>query len=336
LLIAIGLVAAVVGCGNQPVAVVNGTKITQTDFTERLEKTHGDQVLLDLILRALINDAFASSGLVLTDEEVQEEITKAVQMAPDQAAFESMLEAQGMTPDDFKDLVTFQLKVRKLRTQGIDATDEAVKAFFEENKDKFAQPEAVEFSWIVLSEESVAKDLAAQVKAKPEGFSDLARQHSLDSQTRDRGGRFPKAPIQQLSQLVPLEVQQALMGLQPGQTAGPIASGGNWFVVKLDARHAAKQPSFEEVKDQAKEAYLGSKAKSEEQLMADLRKSAQIHIVDAEYQKLNDVLQPEADSLPTFGDGENAVPADAGAAPADADAQAPPADAPSAEATDGQ
>jgi len=52
-------------------AIVNGQKITRAEFVDRLEKAQGKQVLSDLILRALIEDAFTKSGLTLTDEEIE-------------------------------------------------------------------------------------------------------------------------------------------------------------------------------------------------------------------------------------------------------------------------
>lgn len=328
----VGLALTLTGCGNQPVAVVNGTKITKTDFSKRLEQTYGEQVLADLILRALVDDAFAKAGLVLDDAELDAEIQKAVQSAPDQAAWEQMLASKGMTEADFREFIAFHMKVRKLATQGVDASEEVVKKFFEENKDRFAEPESVEYSMIVLSDKAQADKLAGQLKANPEQFNDLARQHSLDNGSRDNGGRYPKTPVVQVR---PAELRQQLQKLQPGKIAGPFSAEGVWFLVRLDAFHAAKQPGYEEIKDTVKEAYLLDHAKQQDELMAELRKSAQIHIVDARFQKLSEYFQPATDSLPTFGSDQDAAPADssktAPAAEQPAAGQQPPAGTPAAQ-----
>lgn len=47
----------VIGCSKQPVAVVDGEKITEKKFTERLKKTAGQQVLRTMIFKNLIEDA---------------------------------------------------------------------------------------------------------------------------------------------------------------------------------------------------------------------------------------------------------------------------------------
>lgn len=307
-----GIALIFIGCASQPVAVVNGTKITKADFSKRLEQTYGEQVLADLILRALVDDAFAKAGLVLDDAEVDAEIQKAVQSAPDEAAWLEMLAQKGMTEADFREFIVFHMKVRKLATQGVDASEEAVKKFFAENREAFAEPEAVEFSMIVLSDKAEADKLASQVKATPDQFNDLARQHTLDNGSRANGGRYPKTPV---AQVRPAEVRQQLAKLDAGKIAGPFSAEGVWFLVRLDANHAAKQPSYEEIKDQVKEAFLMDNSKQQEELMAELRKTAQIHIVDARFQKLGEYFQPATDSLPEFGSGEGAAPAAGGATP---------------------
>ena len=321
-----GIALTVIGCSSQPVAVVNGTKITKADFSKRLEQTYGEQVLADLILRALVDDAFAKAGLVLDDAEVDAEIQKAVQSAPDEAAWLQMLESKGMTEADFREFIVFHMKVRKLATQGVDASEEAVKKFFAENRDAFAEPEAVEYSMIVLSDKAEADKLASQLKANPEQFNDLARQHTLDNSSRQTGGRMPKTPV---AQLRPAELRQALAKLDAGKIVGPLSAEGVWFLARLDAHHAAKQPSYEEIKDQVKEAFLLDNSKQQEELMAELRKSAQIH-VDARFQKLSEYFQPATDSLPEFGSGEGAAPAAGGATPPAG--QQPPAGQPAAPA----
>ena len=238
-----------------------------------------------------------------------------------------MLAQKGMTEADFREFIVFHMKVRKLATQGVDASEEAVKKFFAENREAFAEPEAVEFSMIVLSEKAEADKLASQLKATPDQFNDLARQHTLDNNSRQTGGRIPKTPV---AQVRPAELRQQLAKLDAGKIAGPFSAENVWFLVRLDANHAAKQPSYEEIKDKVKEAFLMDNSKQQDELMAELRKTAQIHIVDARFQKLGEYFQPATDSLPEFGSGEGAAPAAGGATPPAG--QQPPAGQPAAPA----
>ncbi len=282
-------------------AVVNGVKVTRAEFTKRLEQTQGKQVLGDLILRALVEDAFAKSGLTLSDEELEQEVQKAKATAPDEAAWQQMLAAQGIDEEELRDYFAFRMKVRKLATKDVSVTEEALKAFFEENKQFFDEPATVEFSEIVLADKAEAEKLAQQLKASPESFGDLARQHSLSPVTRDRGGHRGKVRVEEIT---PIAVRAVLERLEVGKISAPISAEGNWYLIKLEARHEAKQATFEEVKAEVEEQYTLRHAKSEQELMNDLRKSAQVTVIDPQYQSLNEFFRPEPSSLPTFGAGE--------------------------------
>ena len=63
-------------------------------------------------------------------------------------------------------------------------------------------------------------------------------------------------------------------------------------MIKLEARHEAKQATFEEVKAEVEEQYTLRHAKSEQELMNDLRKSAQVTVIDPQYQSLNEFFRP--------------------------------------------
>ena len=298
------LLAVLGGCGSQPMAVVNGIKVTRAEFNKRLEQTQGKQVLGDLILRALVEDAFAKSGLTLTDEELEGEVEQAKSSAPDEAAWQQLLAAQGIDELELRDYFAFRIKVRKLATKDVKVTEEALKKFFEENRQFFDEPATVEFSEIVLSQKAEGEELAQQLKDSPETFGDLARQHSL-SPTRDRGGLRGKVPVERI---IPVAVRTAIEKMAVGKITGPLSAEGNWYLIKLDARHEAKHATLEEVRGDVEEQYTLRQAKSEQELMTELRKNAQVTVIDPEYQVLNEYFRPEPTSLPTFGAGEEPRP----------------------------
>lgn len=299
---AVVIVVVAGGCSSQPMAVVNGVKISRAEFLERLEQTQGKEVLGDLILRALVDDRFAKSGLTLGEEEVESEVQEAKSSAPDEAAWQQMLAAQGITETELRDFFAFRIKLRKLATKDVDVTDERLAEFFEENREMFVQPESVELSEIVVASKEEADKLAQQLAANPDSFGDLARQHSLSPITRDRGGRRGQIPVDRMT---PVQVRAAVEKMKPGQISDPVSAEGNWYLIKLEEHHPAKQPSLDEIREDVKEAYLMQHATSEQELMSDLRKGAQVTILDPKYQSLSEFFQPDpSSSLPTFGTGE--------------------------------
>jgi len=183
-----------VGCANQPVAIVNGSRITKQEFYDRLEQLGGKQVLTDLIARTLLTDAFAKSGLQLTEQEINAEIDKMKKQAPSEAEWQAYLKQEGMTEPEFRDFVTFNLKVKKIAEKGVTIDEAGLKKFFEENRDKFGKPETVVLSEIVVNNKARADQIRKQLSDPKAVFSTLARQYSISTFTRDRGGSGPKRP----------------------------------------------------------------------------------------------------------------------------------------------
>jgi len=289
------------GCGSQPMAVVNGVKITRAEFLQRLEETQGRQVMGDLILRALVEDSFAKVGLSLTDEDVNKEIEKAKATAPDENAWQQMLASKGIDEQQFRDFVAFRMKLEKLATKDVQYSEEKLKKFFDENKEAFAEPAMVDISEIVVAEKAEADKLYQELASKPDAFGDLARQHSISPFTRERGGRRGLMPLERVT---PIALSGPVQNMNVGQVSKPISAEGNWYLIKVESRNEAKQPKYEDLKDQVQRAYGQKFAKSEQDLIDEMRKTAQVTIIDPKYQALNEFFRPEPTSLPTFGADE--------------------------------
>ena len=58
------ILAILAGCGEKPVVVVNGDRITENEFVGKLKETTGEQILQQMIDRQIIDDAFEKAGLV--------------------------------------------------------------------------------------------------------------------------------------------------------------------------------------------------------------------------------------------------------------------------------
>lgn len=319
-----------VGCANQPVAIVNGSRITKQEFYDRLEQLGGKQVLTDLIARTLLTDAFAKSGLQLTEQEINAEIDKMKKQAPSEAEWQAYLKQEGMTEPEFRDFVTFNLKVKKIAEKGVTIDEAGLKKFFEENRDKFGKPETVVLSEIVVNNKARADQIRKQLSDPKAVFSTLARQYSISTFTRDRGG---KRPEEALATVQPEALRKAISGLQVGQTSQPIKADDTWYIVKLEQRNAADKADYDKVKDQVREGYMMTHAKQVQEIIEGLRKTARVNILLPKYQEMNRMFGPPQ-ALPSFGEGQKPGAPGAGQQPATpvTPAPAPPAQPPTAPA----
>lgn len=323
------------GCSSQPVAIVNGSRVTKQEFYDRLEQAGGERVLADLIARRLLTEAFDKSGLKISDQEVNDEIAKMKKQAPDEASWQQYLKQQGMDDKQFKDFVTFNLKVKKLSEKDVKVTDADLQKFFNENKDKFAKPATVILSEIVLTDQAKANEVRKQLDDPKASFATLARQYSVSTFTRERGGRRPEEAV---ATVMPQALRGALAGLQVGQISQPIKADQQWYIIKVEAKNAAEAPVYDKVKDKVQEAYMYTHAKPIQDLIETLRKDAKVQILDPKFSEMQKMFGPQQ-ALPSFGEGGKGAPAPAaapagqGAAPAPAAPAAPAPAAPAAPAT---
>ncbi|MHB8995932.1 MAG: peptidyl-prolyl cis-trans isomerase [Armatimonadota bacterium] len=326
----------VMGCSKQPVAIVNGQRVTRDEFYGRLEQAAGERVLADLIARKMLADAFTKSGLKLSDQEVNDEIANMKKQAPDEASWQQYLKQQGMTDAEFKEFVTFNLQVKKLAEKDVKVTEPELKKFFEKNREQFARPATVVLSEIVLSDKAKADEVRKQLNDPKASFATLARQYSISTFTRERGGRRPEEPI---AGLMPEALRSTVSGMQVGQISQPVRADSSWYIIKVEEKHAAETPTYDKVKDKVREAYMYTNAKQVQDIIEGLRKDAKVQILDPKYQSMQQMFGAQQ-ALPTFGaegakGGVNGAQPPAGAAPAPAPAEgaAPAPAAPAAPAT---
>jgi peptidyl-prolyl cis-trans isomerase SurA len=106
-------------------------------------------------------------------------------------------------------------------------------------------------------------------------FANLARQHSDDARTRDKGGELGTIRPGQLAPAI----DQALAALEPGQVSGAIRVGDSLFVLRLLGREESELPAFEESKnDLGERVYLEKMAKARRAWLDGLRRSTYIKI----------------------------------------------------------
>lgn len=317
--VAAGLLLVLVGCGSRPAAIVNGTKISESDLNARLRKEAGARVLTNMIDAQIIKDAFAASKLTLSDQDVQEYIADSFG-SPEQ--FQQQTQAQGVDPNEYIELVIKPtIMLMKLATKDLNVSDEALRKFYSQNKERFNQPETVTFRIIACpTKEAAAKALEALKGGA--AFDKVVTQYSLDPNTRQTGGLAPPAPVSQL----PPEFRAALSGLKEGQMSDVKPLGqGVWGILKVEKRTPAQTFTFEQVKSRVEKAYRGTQITGErmQALQSKLRREAKVAVVASDLQALNEEFRPA--EIPQFGaEATGGAPA-TGAAPASPATSAAPA-----------
>lgn len=261
--LAISLVACNPGEGKKEgktLAEVDGKVITTEDFKNEVDRlppylkpmvqsNEGRKELLDsMIVRQILLEQAKKDG-VDKSKEVSDRL------------------------DDLRKRLIVETYLKKKVEAEAKVTDEEMKKFYDDNKDKFKTGDQVRASHILVKTEKEAQDILAQLK-KGGSFEDLAKKFSGDSSAAKGGdmGWFPKGAM------VP-EFDKVAFSLKQGEMSGIVKTNFGYHIIKVTGKRAAGIRSFDEMKEQIKTNLLPAKQQQIFQKMKDdLKKNAKVTI----------------------------------------------------------
>ena len=245
----------------------------------------------ELVERALIMESFGAKGGQIPDQYVKDEIKRIIneRFKGDEAAFEQVLAEQKKTREEYMDVIREQMAVGMLISQEVGRkariTPEQVREAYEKNKETYFIPEKVKYSVIVLNkgttpeDQAVKKEEAEKIRQRLiEGadFADTAREVSEGSRAED-GGAFP---WMQPKDVRP-ELRETLKTLPAGEISGIIETDTQLYLVKIDARRQSGYRSFDEVREDIKNALTAKeRTRLKERWMARLKKNNYVVIYE--------------------------------------------------------
>lgn len=215
----------------KPVGRVNGQAITYEELAQECILRDGATVLEQVINRTLIQQACAENGIVVSDAEVETEITrisKKFGLPVDQ--WQKMLQAErGLTPVQYRrDVIWPMLALKKLAGEDVQITAQMMQEAYEDSYGP-----RVKARMIFLDNLRRATEVWEKAKADPDSFEDLARAYSVEPSSKALGGTVP--PIRKNSGAHP-EIRKVAFKLKDGQIcSGPIQIDvGRYALVKSE------------------------------------------------------------------------------------------------------
>jgi len=258
---------------------VNGEDITRGEILEMMEMAMGQmagrmppeeleqlkeqmfpQVKNDLITKKLLDMAVAGSGLAPTDEEVAETIDSIRTRIPEGQTLEELLAADNTSMEELTENIRKDMATRlflESKTSDIaEVTEDDALAYYNENAERFVQPESVSASHILIrTEEGDSEEAKAEKKAELEKiradiiagvttFADAAKEHSDCPSSAQGGslGTFGKG------QMVP-EFEVAAFTQEIDEIGDIIETQFGYHIVQVSDRSEEGTVSFENVKE---------------------------------------------------------------------------------------
>ncbi|WLR12120.1 peptidylprolyl isomerase PEB4 [Campylobacter jejuni] len=236
-LVAAALIAGVaLNVNAATVATVNGKSISDTEVSEffaPMLRGQDFKTLPDNQKKALIQQ-YIMQDLILQDAKKQN-------LEKDPLYTKEL--------DRAKDAILVNVYQEKiLNTIKIDAAK--VKAFYDQNKDKYVKPARVQAKHILVATEKEAKDIINELKGSKgkelnAKFSELAKEKSIDPGSKNQGGEL--GWFDQSTMVKPFT--DAAFALKNGTiTTTPVKTNFGYHVILKENSQAKGQIKFDEVK----------------------------------------------------------------------------------------
>lgn len=201
--------------------------ITYDELAAECVAESGNEVLESMINRLIIQQACDAKGIEVSAVEVNEEIVriaKKFNIAVDQ--WLDMLKAErNVSPAKYRrDIIWPMLALRKLAGEQIKVTEADLEKAFTRNYGPRVKARA-----IVLDNQRRATEVWQKASKNPEDFGRLAKEHSIDPNSRALEGAIP--PIQKFGGSP--ELEKAAFKLKPNEISGVIQIGVKQWVILL-------------------------------------------------------------------------------------------------------
>lgn len=227
------------------------------DFVKILKLNGQFETLLEQLVRDRITVMAAKKrGMMLAPEEVQERADqfRRIQGLHRAADMNNYLDAIGVSLDEFEAFITDSLYQEKMMEEV--CSDAAVSAYFQMHSPKFG---SMAISHILVDSEGKAKEILAYLEDDPDGFADMAAEHSL-AETRENGGAIGKV----LRGSLRGDIEARVFNANAGDVLGPFATPdlSLYEIFRVDARHPAalNEETAAEVRRLLREEWLLARA----------------------------------------------------------------------------
>jgi peptidyl-prolyl cis-trans isomerase SurA len=237
-----------------------------------------------LVDEELISRSARRAKIVISEQDVTNALERVAKQ--NNITVERLLEearSSGMKDGQYREELRRQLleaRLLSLRVQGrVRVRDEDLRAAYMAIVLEERKKLGFVLSWIVLDGKNPAAvthaEALVQRARSGESFDALARQFSIDSATRDRGGVLGRLEPGKL----PPAVDRIAQRLEQSDVSSPVRVADRFVILKLTKRDESQLPDFEEARAELTERVYGEKmAKARRRWLDGLRGQAHVEV----------------------------------------------------------
>lgn len=126
------------------VAWVDKKPITKFELYGNLDKRYGKDMREELIVEKLLDNEASKRNVKVSEAEINQEAKKIEDQQGGGDKLDQILQAQGISRDDFRKIVRLQLLRQKIFGQDVSVADDEVNKYIEDNKSSFVASDSSE------------------------------------------------------------------------------------------------------------------------------------------------------------------------------------------------
>jgi parvulin-like peptidyl-prolyl isomerase len=224
----------------ETLAVVNGQPITRHQIADECMRRYGQDVLESRIKKLLVLEQCKKSGVVITEKDVNDELANTAKKfgMSGEKYVQMICSRKKISVDRLKNDITWHdLAIRRLASQNIQVTPEELNERME-----FEFGSKIQVRQIVVDSLQQANQIHEQLMAAPDNFERMAKQFSIDPQSKSMGGLLQ--PIRRNSGLPAFE--DVAFALQPKEISKVFPIANNFIILQCQQKFPATTLSREE------------------------------------------------------------------------------------------
>jgi foldase protein PrsA len=207
------------------------------------------QVMQFLVSAEWIQQEAKSEGVKVSNKQVQKQFQdQKKQSFQKEADYQKFLKQSGMTEADLLFRVKLDVISNAVRTKAIKGkdkvTDAQIAAYYNKNKQRFAQPERRDLL-VVLTKAKAKAAAAKKALASGQSWASVAKKYSIDEASKAQGGKLPGVAKGQQEKAF----DDAIFSAKKNAITGPIKTQFGYYVFKVTNETPASQQTLAQTKE---------------------------------------------------------------------------------------
>jgi parvulin-like peptidyl-prolyl isomerase len=232
--------------------------------------------LQKLINQRLILQEAGRRDFTVTEQELKHGVAAFRRRFKDARKFTAWMKTRGLDDNLLREGIRAEILMTRVRAAvvaDVQLTEEQVQEYYEAHREEVKTAEEVRLRLIAVHDKAAAEEILAAVQ-KGEDFERLARERSLESRAA-QGGDTGWVNPQTLSP----PLREAVGTMKAGETRGPLQSGVEFQIVRLEERRPARTKSLAEARPEIEQRLLPAKRQEAFQAwLAEQEKTSKIEV----------------------------------------------------------